>query len=253
MWFSLAVETATCSGNHNFDGVSASDKKEDETITLPQSDALPQPPSSFSIRGDGRVHKVAGAIACDLRLGKAVLAQATGTMPVNITVKALCIGRQYVQGDPGFDLGFRVNHQKNANKDRISQLSFAVDSKVNIYEPMAPVELLRVTAQTRGRAIGAQIASTIQNNRIPTVRAVGPRSVGNMIVGATWARRFLRRKGIDAICYPEFKLICVEDVGDRTSIEATFNPIPYVNIPYIDFSDEDEENENEIEAYSLGM
>lgn len=248
MWFSLTVETATCSGNHDCDGVSASGEEKDKIPNLPQSEA--GSPASFSIRSDGLVHKVAGGMASELRLGKAILAQATGTMPVNTTVKALCIGRQYVQNDPGFDLGFRVNHQKNANKDRISQLSFAVASNQAIYEPMAPVERLRVTAQTRGRAIGAQIASIIQNNRIPLVGAVGPRSVGNMIVGATWARRFLKRKGIDVICLPEFKRIYVQDVGDRTSIQAYFNPIPYVHLPHIDFSDEEEEDEEETVAYS---
>ncbi|GMH32454.1 hypothetical protein BSKO_00288 [Bryopsis sp. KO-2023] len=199
----------------------------------------PQPPLVFSIKRGGNVHKVGGAIAMELRKGKTVLAQATGTEPVNVTVKALCIGRGYVLEDPGFDLCFRVNHQPHNNRERISQLSFSVEATPMRFVPKNPVEELRVTAESKGRGIGALIASTIQNNRCPTLRAVGPKSVGNMMVGATWARRLLRRQGLDVLCYPSFKTINIEDKGDRTSVEVDFRSVAYTHVPYIDFPEED--------------
>lgn len=207
-----------------------------------QEASIVQQPTSFSVRGDGRVHKVGGGIASELRLGKDVLANATGFAPVNVTVKSLCISRQYVQGDPGFDVGFRVNHQVDANRERVSQLSFLVSAYPEVFAPDGPLEELRVSVQTRGRAVGAQIASIIQNKRIPVLRAVGPRSVGNMVLGATWARRFLRRKNTDVICYPSFKLIDIEEKAGQTSVEIFFESVPYVRNPYIDFIDDDDED-----------
>ncbi|CAD7704206.1 unnamed protein product [Ostreobium quekettii] len=197
--------------------------------------ALPPDIHPFTVRGDSKAPKVAGSMAFYLRQDKKLLVLATGTSAVYTAVKALCLARQYVLEDPKCELFFRVTHRKHVDCDRVSQLTFAVEKRMPLY-PLdeIPHEVIRATPSTKGRSLGAQIASIAQNNKLPVVRAIGPRAVGTAVVAATWGRRFMKRDGLDVICFPAFKKITVGQEGELTSLEFLYRPVEYVPVEHFD-------------------
>lgn len=144
-----------------------------------------------------------------------IFIKATGTGAVNTAVKSISIARRYVSEHPGLGLGFRVNHEVDSDKDRISRLQFllSMTNPLPRDEPLNGilVEEMWIRSNANVRTTGGRFAVALMNAERALAIAIGPRCVGATVVGLTWARRILRHNQYDAVAIPVMESVSLRN------------------------------------------
>ncbi len=80
------------------------------------------------------------------------------------------------------------------------------------------MELLKVSAQSRPKAVAGALAAVLRSDNAAEVQAIGPRAVNQAVKAIAIARGFVALDGIDLVCIPSFVKIEV-DGEERTAIK----------------------------------
>jgi stage V sporulation protein S len=87
----------------------------------------------------------------------------------------------------------------------------------------SPVNMIRVSAESRTSAVAGAIAGVIREHKHAEVQAIGAAAVNQAVKALVLATGYLKLDGIDVTCTPEFADVTIEDKV-RTAIKLVIDP-----------------------------
>lgn len=90
-------------------------------------------------------------------------------------------------------------------------------------EAYSPVEVLKVSASSKPKAVAGALAAVLREHGSAEVQAVGAGAVNQAIKAIAISRGFVAPNGIDLVCIPAFAEIQI-DGEERTAIRFIVEP-----------------------------
>lgn len=87
-----------------------------------------------------------------------------------------------------------------------------------------PMEVIKVSANSRSTAVAGAIAGVIRDKRRAEVQAIGASAVNQAVKAIAIARGYLNLDGIDIVCVPAFTEVDI-DGHERTAVRLTVQAI----------------------------
>lgn len=86
-----------------------------------------------------------------------------------------------------------------------------------------PLDIIKVSANSRTSAVAGAIAGVIREHKHAEVQAIGAGAVNQAIKALVLATGYLKNDGIDIACVPQFVDVEIEDKV-RTAIKLVVDP-----------------------------
>lgn len=83
-----------------------------------------------------------------------------------------------------------------------------------------PMEVIKVSANSRSTAVAGAIAGVIREARTAEVQAIGASAVNQAIKAIAIARGYLQADGIEVVCIPSFTEVDI-DGNERTAVRLS--------------------------------
>ena len=86
-----------------------------------------------------------------------------------------------------------------------------------------PMEMIKVSANSRTSAVAGAIAGVVREHKRAEVQAIGAGAVNQSVKALVLATGYLKNDGIDVVCVPEFVDVTIDDKV-RTAIKLVVEP-----------------------------
>jgi stage V sporulation protein S len=101
--------------------------------------------------------------------------------------------------------------------------SNAQDAKKILFFQEFPMDMIKVSANSRTSAVAGAIAGVVREHHRAEVQAIGAGAVNQAMKALILATGYLRNDGIHVSCVPEFADVTIEDKV-RTAIKLVIEP-----------------------------
>lgn len=92
------------------------------------------------------------------------------------------------------------------------------NNKGNIFEREDPMDIIKVSANSRTSSVAGAIAGIIREQKHAEVQAIGAGAVNQAMKALVLAVGYLKEDGIHIVCVPEFTDVTIDDKV-RTAIK----------------------------------
>jgi stage V sporulation protein S len=99
----------------------------------------------------------------------------------------------------------------------------AQDAKKILFFQEFPMEMIKVSANSRTSAVAGAIAGVVREHHRAEVQAIGAGAVNQAMKALILATGYLKNDGINVSCVPEFADVTIEDKV-RTAIKLVIEP-----------------------------